>query len=88
MQAYILETGRKILEVTTKPSFKNYWTHVAALAIGIFLYEAVRAIPFFGWLVMVVVVVIGTGAFAVMITNAFKKKPADKPSESTEVTPA
>ena len=82
--------GRKLLEVTTKPSFENYWTHVAALAIGVFLYEVVRAIPFLGWLFMVVVVVIGTGAFTVMITKALKKKPATAAAESenTEVTTA
>ena len=79
--------GRLILEKTSKPSFENYWTHVGALAIGVFLYELLRAIPFIGWLFMVVVVVIGTGAFAVMISNAIRKKPVTTTSDSAEVTP-
>jgi cytoskeletal protein CcmA (bactofilin family) len=67
--------GRWILEKASHLSFENYWHHVGALGIGVFLYELLRAIPFFGWMVMIVVVVIGTGAFAVMITNALRKEP-------------
>lgn len=73
--------GRWILEKTSKLSFRIYWHHVAALASGVLLYEVLRFIPFFGLLVLVVVVLIGTGAFFVLITKALQRKPATKPVE-------
>ncbi len=79
--------GRWILEKTSKLDFENFWYHVAALAIGIFLYEVVRTIPFVGWLLMVIVVVIGTGAFFVLIKNALQQKASTTPEE-VEATPA
>ena len=79
--------GRWIIEKTSKISFENYWHHVGALAIGIFLYEAVRTIPFVGWLLMVVVVVIGTGAFFVLIKNALQRSASTTPKEG-EAAPA
>jgi hypothetical protein len=79
--------GRWILEKTTKLPFDNYWHHVGALAIGISLYEMVRFIPVLGWLLIVVVVVIGTGAFFVMFKNALQGKTSSTPEE-VEATPA
>jgi len=78
--------GRWILDKTSKPSFENFWSHVAALAIGIALYEAIRFIPFIGWLLMIVVVVVGTGAFAVMFWDGLKKNTSITPEE-TEIIP-
>ncbi len=78
--------GRWILEKTTKLNFGNFWHYVGALAIGVFIYEVLRAIPFFGWLLMVVVVVIGTGAIFVLIKNSLKKN-VSTPSEDIEATP-
>jgi hypothetical protein len=86
--------GRWILEKTSKLSFKLYWQHVAALAIGVLLYEVLRFIPFFGWLVMLAVVLIGTGAFFVLIKNALTRKPStgvvevDSTPVEVESTPA
>ena len=77
--------GRWILDKTTKLSFDNFWHHVGALAIGVLLYEVVRVIPFIGWLFMLVVVVVGTGAFFVMIKNAIQRKPTST-TEEVEVT--
>jgi hypothetical protein len=79
--------GRWILEKTSKLAFENFWHHVGALAIGLFLYEVMRSIPFVGWFLMIVVVVIGTGAFVVLIKNAFQKNASTTPGE-VEVTPA
>jgi hypothetical protein len=79
--------GRWILEKVSKLTFENFWHHFGALAIGIFLYEVLRTIPFFGWFVMVVVVVIGTGAFFVLIKNTLQRKTPTAPEE-VEATPA
>ena len=79
--------GRWILEKTSKLAFENFWHHVGALAIGIFLYEVVRTIPFFGWFLMILVVVIGTSAFVVLIKNTLQRNASNTPEE-VEATPA
>jgi hypothetical protein len=79
--------GRGILEKTSELSFENFWQHVGALAIGLFIYEVLRSIPFFGFILMAVVVVIGTGAFFVLVKNALQKRASTTPAE-VEVTPA
>jgi len=78
--------GRWILGKLSALSFENYWHHTGALAVGVFLYELLRIIPFFGFLLMIVVVVIGTGAFFVLIKDALQRKPPT-PGEA-EVIPA
>ncbi|MCJ7700727.1 MAG: polymer-forming cytoskeletal protein [Anaerolineales bacterium] len=79
--------GRWILGKTSELSYEKFWHHVGALAIGLFIYEVMRSIPFVGVLLMVVVVVIGTGAFFVLIKNALQKSASTTPGE-VEVTPA
>jgi hypothetical protein len=79
--------GRWILEKINQLSFESYWHHAGALTIGVFLYEVVRTIPFIGWLFMVVVVVIGMGAFTVLVKDALQKTAPASP-ESAEPTPA
>jgi len=78
--------GRWLLGKTSELSYENYWHHVGALAIGVFLYEVLRAIPLAGFLVMLVVVVIGTGALFVLFKNALRKK--SSPASDAEVVPA
>jgi len=78
--------GRWLLSKTSQLSYESYWHHVGALALGVFLYEVLRAIPIAGFVIMLVVVVIGTGAFFVLIKNALQKKSPDQPSE-IEFTP-
>ncbi len=66
--------GRWLLSKTSTLSYESYWHHAGALALGVFLYEALRAVPVAGFFVMLVVVVVGTGAFFVLIKNALQKK--------------
>jgi hypothetical protein len=73
--------GRWILGKLGNLSFENYWHHVGALGIGIFIYEVLRAIPILGILFLVVVVVVGTGAFSVLIKNALQKTASTTPAE-------
>jgi hypothetical protein len=79
--------GRWLLDKMSKLSYESYWHHFAALALGVFLYEVLRAIPLFGFFVMLVVVVIGTGALLVLIKNRFQKSEPSAPAE-IEATPA
>lgn len=78
--------GRWLLSKTSKLSYESYWHHVGALALGVFLYEVFRAIPIAGFFMMLVVVVIGTGAIFVLLKNALQKKSPSQPSE-VEFTP-
>lgn len=77
--------GRWLLGKLTQLSFEGYWHHIAALASGLFLYELLRAIPLFGWLVQAVVVVIGIGAIFVLVRNALRK---DSPAQPEAQAPA
>ena len=79
--------GRWLLDKMSSLSYESYWHHFAALALGVFLYEVLRAIPLFGFFVMLVVVVIGTGALLVLIKNRFQKSEPTAPAE-IEATPA
>lgn len=78
--------GRWLLSKISNLSYENYWHHVGALALGVFLYEVLRAIPLAGFVIMLVVVVIGTGAFFVLLKNALQKKSSS--AGEVEVVPA
>jgi cytoskeletal protein CcmA (bactofilin family) len=69
--------GRWILEKTSENGFENYWRHFAALALGVFIYEVLRAVPVFGWLLAVIVIVIGTGAIFFVLRDKFRKAPTE-----------
>ncbi len=57
------EVGRWILtRLSIGSESTSRWMHVAYLALGAILYEMLRAIPVAGWLVALIVVVLGTGA--------------------------
>lgn len=79
--------GRWLLDKLSNLSYESYWHHFAALVVGVFLYELLRAIPLFGFFLMLVVVVIGTGALFVLIKNRFQKSEPAAPTE-IEATPA
>ena len=78
--------GRWLLGKMTSMSYESFWHHFAALAMGVFLYEVLRAVPVFGWFVMVAVVLIGTGAIFVLVRDAFTKNtpPAEVEVEVVE----
>jgi cytoskeletal protein CcmA (bactofilin family) len=78
--------GRWLLGKTSNLSYENYWHHVSALAIGVFLYEVLRAVPVAGFFLMLIVVVIGTGAFFVLFKDALRKKSSS--ASEAEVVPA
>ena len=77
--------GRWLLEKMTKLEYTNFWHHFAALALGVFLYELLRSIPVFGFFLVVVVVMIGMGAFFSMLLKAVRKSP---PQAGTDVVAA
>lgn len=54
--------GRMILKQLAPKMTPGYWTEFAGLALGVFLYEVVRAIPVLGWFFGIVVILVGLGA--------------------------
>ncbi|MEJ2758654.1 MAG: hypothetical protein P8046_09260, partial [Anaerolineales bacterium] len=75
--------GRWLLDKMAKMSYESYWHHFAALALGVFLYEVLRAIPIFGFFVMLAVVLIGAGAIFVLVRDRLRKTPPAAPVEVT-----
>jgi len=79
--AYLI--GRLIL-VRMKQSVETFWMKVGALALGLVLYELVRAIPLgIGWVVGMLVTWIGVGA-AVFLVREFlsREEMAEVPADT------
>jgi hypothetical protein len=69
--------GERLFQSTSYETQGNFWGGVLALLVGLLLYEVVMLIPILGWLVAVVIVLLGLGA----IIGAFwlkDKTPARK----------
>lgn len=63
--------GYWVLSGLMNVSVESNWAHFGALALGVFLYEVLRALPGLGLVVMVAVVLIGTGAIFSVVRNRF-----------------
>ncbi len=63
--AYLV--GRLILTRLAPQLEPGTWTNMAYLALGAVLYEIVRIIPLLGWLVAVVVTLVGLGALYLLL---------------------
>jgi cytoskeletal protein CcmA (bactofilin family) len=48
---------------------KSFWFRLGVLALGLLIYVLLAAIPFIGWTVVVVVILIGTGAVFLVIND-------------------
>jgi len=72
--------GRLILSRLAPQSLTGRWGDLAALATGGFVYEVLRAVPFgFGWLVGVIVTLIGVGAIYFVVREALRRPAAPAP---------
>jgi hypothetical protein len=63
--------GKWIMKAVFKEKKEKAWLN---LLIGVVLYVIIRAIPFVGWFVAFAAVLIGTGAFWLVVTTKTKKK--------------
>ena len=63
--------GRWILERLMEDFSESGWANFGALALGLFLYEILRVIPFLGWVFSVVVTIVGLGAIAIVLRNRY-----------------
>jgi hypothetical protein len=76
--------GKKILDQLTKGAREGYWYDVGALAIGLLIYEILRAIPLgFGWLVGVIVTLVGLGAIYFAMRKWLAPDSITSPEEAT-----
>jgi len=69
--------GRWILDRLMSDFSGTSWANFGALALGIFIYEILRVIPFLGWLLSVVVTLVGLGAIALVLRNRYMPPKAD-----------
>ena len=91
---FAFQTGFLILKRYERPGF---WYRLGVLALGLLIYVLLAAIPYIGWAVAIVVMLLGTGA-AFLVFNEdrkFEKKAAEEPSlekpvagQPVEVAPA
>ncbi|NIM94907.1 MAG: hypothetical protein GTO18_14495 [Anaerolineales bacterium] len=78
--------GDLILGRLSEDRTVGFWPAFGALALGAFLYEILRAIPFVGWIVAAIVILVGLGAIFLVAREevappAPKEKPEEEPSE-------
>jgi cytoskeletal protein CcmA (bactofilin family) len=79
--------GRLLFERVAPATLQGRWGSFWALAVGALIYEILRGIPVFGWLVWIAVVLVGLGAIYTAVrerwwpptaTKATAKKPAPR----------
>jgi len=60
---------------------KSAWFRIGVLALGLLIYVLLAAIPFIGWAVAVVAILLGTGAIFLVFNDdrRFEKEPGGKP---------
>lgn len=75
--------GERLFQSTSYDTRDSFWGGVLALLVGLLLYEAVMLIPILGWLLGVLIVMLGLGAIA----GAFwlkEKAPVRKSTRKTK----
>jgi cytoskeletal protein CcmA (bactofilin family) len=72
--------GRLVLKQLAPKMEPGYWTEFARLAVGVILYELLRSIPVLGWLVGILVILVGLGAIYHALRN---REPAEPVSSET-----
>ena len=63
--------GRWILERLMSDFSGSSWANFGALALGLVIYEILRVIPFFGWIISVLVTIVGLGAIFLVLRNRY-----------------
>lgn len=74
--------GRWILDRLAPERKPGYWTDLASLALGAFIYEILRAIPIVGLIIAVIVTLVGLGAAYFVLRDTFRPSP---PPEAPKV---
>ena len=76
---FAFQAGFLILKKYDRQSF---WYRLGVLALGLLIYVILVAIPYIGWAVAVIVVLLGTGAIYLVLNDGWK------PDEQPAVNPA
>jgi len=72
--------GRLTFERIAPATLEGRWGSFWALAVGALIYEILRGIPVFGWLVWVAVILVGLGAIYTAVREHWWPPPAEKAS--------
>ncbi|MBN1218125.1 MAG: hypothetical protein JXM69_04295 [Anaerolineae bacterium] len=82
-------SGRMILSRVIKQMKPGWLTNFIYLALGALIYEILRVIPILGWLLSVVVILIGLGAIYMVLRQMMQPatSPPDLPGPSEPPTP-
>jgi len=66
---------------------QGFWFRLGVLALGLLIFVLLAAIPFIGWAVAVVVILLGTGALFLVMNDDLRieKAVGDKPSDEKSV---
>lgn len=67
--------GRLILTRLASQMKPGWWLNFASLALGAIIYEILRVIPFLGWIVSIIVVLVGLGAIYVVLRQMMRPPP-------------
>ena len=75
-KAVVAFWGGRLLLARLSPQMQPGWTtDFLALVLGAFIYEILRAIPFIGWLIAVIVMIVGLGAIYLALRG--EKEPVE-----------
>lgn len=83
-----LWAGRGILDRLAPNRQAGYWAEFASLALGAFIYEALRFIPVFGWILAVIVTLVGLGAVFFVLRDTLRPSAPKEMPEPPEMDEA
>ena len=80
--------GRAILDRLVANRQPGYWADFGSLALGAFIYEVLRFIPVLGWIVAVIVTLVGLGAVYFVLRDTLRPSPPEETIEPPEMDEA
>ena len=80
--------GREILGRVAPDRQPGYWADFASLALGAFIYEVLRFIPVLGWLVAIVVTLVGLGAVFFVLRDTMRPSTPEETIEPPDMDEA
>jgi cytoskeletal protein CcmA (bactofilin family) len=70
--------GRSLLDRLAPDRQPGYWAGFSSLALGAFIYEVLRFIPVLGWIVAVIVTLVGLGAIYFVLRDTLRPPPSEE----------
>jgi hypothetical protein len=77
--------GRWLLDRLSANRQPSYWADFGSLALGAFIYEALRFIPVLGWIVAIIVTLVGLGAVFFVLQDTLRPSPPEEMIEPPDM---